>query len=1255
MTPYAIIIYVSFLNDTSFTCSYYMKIKRFNALLPCLSAVAVVAMVLPSGAFAPLPARADSGIMRWETVTTPGSVPEMNDVVSHVGDNLTGNEIRDLAVGNDGMTLLAAVTLDGRSVESGVGSLGALMLSVNGGISWTDSAYRHLVNSPGWVAGDHVYNVVIAPDDPKVWAVSVGDNSTGGPSRLWVTQDKGAGWSNANVPISFATQEAISTMDISPDYGNGRDFMFGTRSGTGVGRLFIMKGRGFGSWAQQDDPQEGIDYFAVKFSPLYAGDNSVVMVYADDNQTSYNIGLRDISGNSILSYVFPDTGIEVASPQTDNLSPSYSSLAVADLSLPSDFSGMTPSLRRAFVSLYSPSLPPGDNVTGIFRIDDAVPAALYSSAVRGLQVYSIAFFGTYASGKLLAGFAYGIPCSAMVPTLFMDSPCSCSGSCGYRSLKPATGAGNQGGYVYDNITVCADNLTGVGAAIVAWSPNGSLAYAATGSGIIGDNTTWWNTPRPNSWISTLIPNDESAFSISRNNGDTWNQLSLIDTTIDWFNDVAVSADCTTLYLASVHRNVGIGCNEFDSVWRSTISPGVAAPLPAISPIGTYWERVFLYATSVGCYVPQTDLPILRTVQSCTDSSDGGVVAWASRFAPSSVDNATGTLHASGGVMAWSPDYGDYWSAIIPRYPVEDFTFDSSRVIYVAGITGMVQKLVYTGTAWSTNLPAADSGIVPHTITARNGKVMVGANIISTLEGTPIAYSPDSGTNFQTYRDYIPVKGMVHVIFDSDFEKNRFIYAAVGDNVSGTVYRNTAPVFTRWSDNDMMDVSNGATGADWAVDNVTNPPHQRGFFGIVMAFTGNGQPALYAAHDNITTIDFTPEVSDSAVCRTLEPRNGVPKPGIYWDCLNIFQPASQNGVRFTLEPSSLKACGCCSPNTNTTLWAIDNESGFSMDRVHIDYNSNRKTFIDAWSNILKGRYMQDPGYYPSLNQGMLWSYIDCLAKKGPALRTPADKALVGADPVTGRNQQIDLSWEQLCLTTVYELQVAKDAGFTLRINPAVSNSTNIAAVTGSAGRILATMDEVNMTRPGMWLSPAALPAAGAAYFWRVRSYKSATGQIAVSPWSEPRSFSVKPGFIVNTPYYGVQLLAPDNGCASCRVRPALFSWSPWKEATRYEFVLSRDSEFQQVLKQANTSSTGYEYDGTLDYDTSYFWRVRAVEVNGQAIPSDWSATFSFRTESAPASPAPVPGEMETPLWVWLIIGLGTLLVIVTLILILRTGR
>jgi len=372
---------------------------------------------------------------------------------------------------------------------------------------------------------------------------------------------------------------------------------------------------------------------------------------------------------------------------------------------------------------------------------------------------------------------------------------------------------------------------------------------------------------------------------------------------------------------------------------------------------------------------------------------------------------------------------------------------------------------------------------------------------------------------------------------------------------------------------------------------------------------------------------------------------MPKPGIQWDCLDVFAPLCQRDVLFTLEPTSLKYCGCCTLDTNTTLYAIDDERGAVVRTVF----------------PLTGR--QDfgiiglPGYTPALNQGRLWAYTDCLAKKGPILKSPADKYLVGADPVTGRNQQVDLAWEQLCLATCYDIQVAKDKDFTLRVAAgfALPGTGGIGGIQANTGSYLACMDATNMTSPAAWIAPGTLPEAGAIYWWRVRVIRSATTQWAWSTWSEARSFIVKAGFIVNTPYYGVQLLAPNNGCLGCKTKPASFSWSPWKEATKYQFDLSKDPEFKQLVVTATTTTTGYEYQGTLDYSTNYFWRVKALEVNSLPIPSDWSATFSFQTEPAPAPAAPPPAEPATPLWVWVIIAIGAILVIVTLILIFKTRR
>ncbi len=1274
---------------------------RFPSILGVFAAILMVAsFVVPMNVAAPSAVSADPGIMKWDTVSTPSSVSGMNDILNdhYITSPFTaqGSSINGMAVGNDGMTLVfidrtwlgfqpnaAVVVADAPQTVSTVGqssltssatwaaAIGAngayfsgLYYSNTAGIAATITRNLSLVRAVNFPGGANLYQIAIAPDDPKVFivtsdigATNAGVQATTGPVNIWITTDGGnnwdlafAGYNNTTTAYTLAAGESIRCIDISADYGGKRDIAFGTAIASGAGRWFVRSSSGFTTWTQQIDATAGgVNYYALKFSPTYSGDSSVALVYANAaGGTYYNVAFRDLNLNTTGNFAFADPGIMLWNiSDSAKLSPVISQLRNVSLQLPSDFSGQSASLRRAYVSLDTNTAT--NCASGIYRVDDTTVYVLMDTstttgASSGKTIYSIAYFGTYASGKLLAGERFGYPCSATVPTWFTDSPTTCPIPCWYPALKPTTGAAN---------TACSvGSHAGLGAAIVGWNADGSLGLVSTGSepaNVVGANpgaTSWF-------YLSLGLPigNDESAFGISRNNGETWNQLVLINTSIDWFNDVAVAPDCTTIYLASALRGLGTHtgiCNEFDSVWRSTINPNVAAPLPAIPPLGTYWERVYTRVTAYDCRGTQTDLPILRVVPSCTDKKDGEIVGWAAQ-------NAVTTGNA--GVMAWSPDYGDYWAPITPRFAVQDFAFESSTTLYVINGFGMVQRLPYTGTSWSTNLPTYQTNLeTAHTIVAvPDGKVLAGSGALSSY---PVAYSADKGVTWTTGTQSISGHRNMHVIFDVDFKNNNFIY--VGDDAvttaMGTVYRNTVPSFQRWTDNDMMSAANG-NGSALGVEYYTLvrgpatgygymlPPHNIGIYGLVQAWTGDPQPALYAAHDNYTynPLSGAAAVSNSAVCRTLKPRSGMPKPGILWDCLDIFAPLSTTGIKFTLEPTSLKYCGCCTLDTNTTLYAIDNQVGGHF------WNSSVPPAAIGQPNW--------PGYVPGIRRGMLWAYTDCLAKKGPILKTPADKFLVGADPVSGRNQQIDLSWEQLCLSTWYQLQIAKDIDFTMRINPAMNWAQNggqgiIRAVTGS---ILLEMDATNMTSPAAWIAPGSLPEAGAIYFWRIRSAKSATQQLAISPWSEVRSFTVKAGFIVNTPYYGVQLLAPNNGCLGCKVKPASFSWSPWKEATKYQFDLATDPEFKSLVVTATTTTTGYEYSGTLNYSTNYFWRVKALEVNGQNIPSDWSATFSLQTEPAPAPPAPPPAEPATPLWVWVIIAIGAILVIVTLILIFKTRR
>ncbi len=249
-------------------------------------------------------------------------------------------------------------------------------------------------------------------------------------------------------------------------------------------------------------------------------------------------------------------------------------------------------------------------------------------------------------------------------------------------------------------------------------------------------------------------------------------------------------------------------------------------------------------------------------------------------------------------------------------------------------------------------------------------------------------------------------------------------------------------------------------------------------------------------------------------------------------------------------------------------------------------------------------------------------------------SPADDTLVGFDPVTGRNQDIGFTWEQLYLSDQYQVQIANDADF----SQIIFDSGAIAPA--------------SYTSPAL-VYPAGRLHAGHTYYWRARVRRAATGQIIHGPWSKVESFTVGTGLPTTSKYQGVQLLSPYNNCAGCPVRPVSFSWSPLKETSKYRFIMARDMGMSDIIATAEVSGTSYVYEGTLEYSTSYFWQVMALE----PAPSDPSAAFCFTTE---AKPSPVPPVIEapppaTPTWVWVVIGTGTVLIIVILILIFKARK
>jgi hypothetical protein len=359
-----------------------------------------------------------------------------------------------------------------------------------------------------------------------------------------------------------------------------------------------------------------------------------------------------------------------------------------------------------------------------------------------------------------------------------------------------------------------------------------------------------------------------------------------------------------------------------------------------------------------------------------------------------------------------------------------------------------------------------------------------------------------------------------------------------------------------------------------------------------------QEVLYGAWDVAVPPDTPPGVD-----RTLYATYPVLEEEIEWDDLTtgLPQPGDVNyPVSFTREPSSLKVSG----EGDITLWAID-------DRQPYDYD------IDT-------------------GIGCLWAYPDNLAKTAPWPTAPANASYVAFDPVTGRADEINFRWRQLQDAFFYEFELAKDSEFSQTI-----------------------LNEVDI-RPPDDLSPAWILFPGFLevnhdYYWRVRATGATTGEEIRSPWSATMMFGTQTGLPVTTPYYGPQLLAPRDACGCLCDAPISFSWSPYKGIELYQFELSEEADMRDPLISTKVNSTAYRYTGQLKCGKSYFWRVQSLE----PFPSDWSATFSFKTIASKPSPAPKPPTLPSPRpipdFLWLMVGIYVAIVITIIVFIRMFGR
>jgi len=752
-----------------------------------------------------------------------------------------------------------------------------------------------------------------------------------------------------------------------------------------------------------------------------------------------------------------------------------------------------------------------------------------------------------------------------------------------------------------------------GAAAIIAPPTGSKVYCVVTALTIGmPPDMLFKSGYSCRNLHILDKYDEGAFSVSFDDGDTWNQIGLIDTDMDYLTDVAQSPDCNTSYVASVNlilpgERIEAGappgeyveCGECDSVFFK--AKDLSKDIYQAAGYDDKWFRVWNGELTNNTELNGADTPQIGLIKLASEETTEINTVYF-------VDRGSDTVYYDGnkGLGCWEEGHSTVDE-------ISDLAVQDEATIYALGFNADVAVSDDHGSAasWSDTMDSkVDNG---HTIAVfSEGNVLVGG------EDGKVSYSDsdlatflDGEASFTKLEDGLG-SGNVHVAFDSYFDTNKVVYAAVGqespDNVADNgIYRWVIDESSSWTDLGECAGAATPTEAQLGYENVSCEKVEVGYYGIVLS-NAEGNPETDATTGGVLYATFyDADGNVTGVARCLNPAEEVACGEAMWDYL--IEDVNEYHGAFTLEPSSLKLCGCLTPDSNSKLWAID-------DALY--YNGT----------VVKNH----PDYDATL--GRLWTYEDCFAKAGPAIVSPADNALVDADPCYCWNDAFTLKWERQCDACSYNLQIARDADFTevvFEINGKNSDCTenDYDPSSGSTPSYVVANGDLG------------IGSCGTRFYWRVRSADAETGEIIHSWWSEVRSFTVATG-----PGAAVTLTNPGNGAIGVAVTGIPFTWDAVADATGYEFSMV-NADGTDVVSATAVSGTTYTYTGTLSYNTSYYWTVKALTdstVFGQA-----TATFTTGAEKA------VPPAPTTALWLWVIIGIGAVVWLVILVLIFRTRR
>jgi hypothetical protein len=281
----------------------------------------------------------------------------------------------------------------------------------------------------------------------------------------------------------------------------------------------------------------------------------------------------------------------------------------------------------------------------------------------------------------------------------------------------------------------------------------------------------------------------------------------------------------------------------------------------------------------------------------------------------------------------------------------------------------------------------------------------------------------------------------------------------------------------------------------------------------------------------------------------------------------------------------------------TLYAANSQTNGGMERCLNPTYSLGPTFETVTRSLsdnatLSGLWWRDHRLWSTdTAHAKLLTFNDSLTSS-VALTSPPNTEVGIGTIINYTISNIRLDWEAIGDATSYQWQLDYDTDFSI-------------VPDGFEGTTKASSTRLPTLEPAT------------TYYWRVR-----VAEPVLSPWSAKWSFTTS----LETEASALKLESPKAGATGVPIKP-LFQWSAVPGADAYELLVSTDIQFANpsIVKTGDYTlpTTAWQVNLSLNYDTTYYWKVRAISSNTH---SAWSAVGTFTTESpqsSSASPSPSP--------------------------------